>query len=569
MIRDRGWVGLRARRCRMACVVQFALAAASLPQAGAAESPAAPVAVPPGIWQVAIQAFVTADRKQPPPPNPVLFVGSSSFAFWHTLAADMKPLVALNRGFGGSSTADVLTYYDFVIKPYNPRALVIYEGGNDVAGGVSPEAVIVQMERLIGRVQQDFPGVPILFITVRPSRARWHLHIDERRVNRLMLEMAERHPGVGFIDGNRGLLDARGEPDLKALAPDQLHLGAEGNQRWCGVLKQAIEQALAGKLPRPSGLARLLVTTSFDRPVWRGEQNVLDLSVANTGPEPLVWQGRWREVGPGVRVQPERLEALDVPAGESRMARFTLQVDALAETLPFCEWTATAGGATIRGQAAVLARAGGHFGRNPEEAARHPLVCARPDQAKSFGGAWGGLRDCSASAWVARTPDGLRVQVAVTDDVLCGGASEPWNNDAVELHFDFRPAGKRIKERRTDGCIQVIAVPALAPEMPGQVVCFGPAKPLSVPGIRLESARCEGGYTVEVFVPWDGLRAVGATPTDGELIFTYAVDDADVSGVLKQQVRWGGQDADHQRPGLWGRLLPAEDTAEAGGEDGH
>src|SRR5437867_556521 len=39
-------------------------------------------------WQQAIQFFEAADKTNPPPPNAVLFIGSSSIRLWTTLQQD-------------------------------------------------------------------------------------------------------------------------------------------------------------------------------------------------------------------------------------------------------------------------------------------------------------------------------------------------------------------------------------------------------------------------------------------------------------------------------------------------
>ena len=48
------------------------------------------------------------DKKDFPPKNAVLFVGSSSFRGWKTLKEDMEGMTVINRGFGGSTFPDLL-----------------------------------------------------------------------------------------------------------------------------------------------------------------------------------------------------------------------------------------------------------------------------------------------------------------------------------------------------------------------------------------------------------------------------------------------------------------------------
>ena len=62
----------------------------------------------------------------------VLFVGSSSIRFWQTLADDMSPLTIIQHGFGGATINDVVHFSDRLINAFNPRAVVIFAGTNDV-----------------------------------------------------------------------------------------------------------------------------------------------------------------------------------------------------------------------------------------------------------------------------------------------------------------------------------------------------------------------------------------------------------------------------------------------------
>ena len=105
-------------------------------------SPAAAQPAPgPERFAPEIEAFAAADRAQPPAPCGFLFVGSSSIRFWRTLAADMAPVAVINRGFGGSTVADVDAWFDKVVTPYRPRAIVFYAGENDVSAGKPPAEV--------------------------------------------------------------------------------------------------------------------------------------------------------------------------------------------------------------------------------------------------------------------------------------------------------------------------------------------------------------------------------------------------------------------------------------------
>ena len=50
-----------------------------------------------------VMAFRKKDSLNPPPANPILFIGSSSFTKWTKVQDDFPGYTILNRAFGGST----------------------------------------------------------------------------------------------------------------------------------------------------------------------------------------------------------------------------------------------------------------------------------------------------------------------------------------------------------------------------------------------------------------------------------------------------------------------------------
>ena len=82
-----------------------------------------------------IVAFETADRTSPPPKGAILFAGDSQFTRWKSIHEDLKGYTVINRGFGGSQMSDLLHYTDRIVIPYQPRLIIVNEGGNDINAG--------------------------------------------------------------------------------------------------------------------------------------------------------------------------------------------------------------------------------------------------------------------------------------------------------------------------------------------------------------------------------------------------------------------------------------------------
>src|SRR6476619_4722811 len=100
----------------------------------------------PARFESEIAAFEKWDHQNAVPRDCILFVGSSTIRLWQT--ADAFPdLPVINRGFGGSTVADVNYFADRIVFKYKPRTIVFYAGDNDIAGGRSPERVFGDFEK--------------------------------------------------------------------------------------------------------------------------------------------------------------------------------------------------------------------------------------------------------------------------------------------------------------------------------------------------------------------------------------------------------------------------------------
>jgi hypothetical protein len=109
-----------------------------------------------------IASFLEADRRSPPVPCQVLFVGSSSIVKWRdTVAADMAPMPVINRGFGGSQIEDVNRWFDQVVTPCRPRAIVFYAGENDIDAGKSLNRVVGDFDSFLARKTKALGATPV------------------------------------------------------------------------------------------------------------------------------------------------------------------------------------------------------------------------------------------------------------------------------------------------------------------------------------------------------------------------------------------------------------------------
>ncbi|MEX2114735.1 MAG: SGNH/GDSL hydrolase family protein [Pirellulales bacterium] len=179
-----------------------------------------------------IQAFEAADVKSPPPPHPILFVGSSSIVMWD-LPKSFPGLSVLNRGFGGSRIGDSVYFFDRIVLKYQPRTIVFYAGDNDLAEGyMTPEAVLADFQEFVSKVRAVLPKTPIVFIAIKPSIDRWQLIDSIRKTNGLIKKFIESVPLVTYIALEPVMLGTNGKPRKELFLDDGLHLSTQGYKVW-------------------------------------------------------------------------------------------------------------------------------------------------------------------------------------------------------------------------------------------------------------------------------------------------------------------------------------------------
>lgn len=194
------------------------------------------IAAASGQWEADIAAFEAQDATQPPARGGVLFVGSSSIRMWDTLAQDFPDVAVINRGFGGSEIRDSTRYSARLIKPHQPRLVVLYAGDNDLMNGRTPRQVEKDFLAFVQRVRRDVPDVRIAFIAIKPSPSRAHLLDAARNANQRIARAAATLKGVEFIDVFTPMLGPNGQPRNELFLDDMLHLNAAGYALWTKIV---------------------------------------------------------------------------------------------------------------------------------------------------------------------------------------------------------------------------------------------------------------------------------------------------------------------------------------------
>lgn len=235
------------KRIAIGLVVALVLAAAAV---GLYRAYMSRAAADPAFFESEIEAFLEADRAQPPEPGRIVFYGSSSIRFWSSLEADMAPLPVSNRGFGGAQLSHLIHNAPRVVIPHAPRAVVVYGGDNDIGAGKSAETVVADFEALVRLLQSSLPETDIHYLSIKPSRMRWKQWPEMARANQDIRSLAEADPRLHYIDVGTVLLGPDGVPRKEFFRFDGLHLNERGYAAWTSVVAPILREAYgAGGAP--------------------------------------------------------------------------------------------------------------------------------------------------------------------------------------------------------------------------------------------------------------------------------------------------------------------------------
>ncbi len=193
------------------------------------------------IWETEINAFAEIDRKQTPPENAVLFVGSSSMRLWTNMRESFPNLKVINRGFGGSRLEDVNHYFDQIVAPYKPKTIVLYAGENDVNDGIAPEKVAENYREFSKMVQAKLPKTKIFYVSLKPSPSRWKLADNFRKTNDLIKAEIAKDKNAKFVDVWTAMLNKKGEPMPEIFVGDNLHMNEKGYAIWTEILRKYLK----------------------------------------------------------------------------------------------------------------------------------------------------------------------------------------------------------------------------------------------------------------------------------------------------------------------------------------
>lgn len=167
----------------------------------------------------------------------IVFTGSSSIRMWKSLPDDFSKYKVINRGFGGSQMSDLYYYRQDLIIKYQPKQIFIYEGDNDIAHGKSPRRIMKDYKKIVKKIRKALPDVEIVFISPKPSIARWHLNKNYVKFNKKLKKYCKKKSYLKFIDVWSPMINDEGTVMKDIFINDGLHLNAKGYKIWVEAIR--------------------------------------------------------------------------------------------------------------------------------------------------------------------------------------------------------------------------------------------------------------------------------------------------------------------------------------------
>lgn len=189
--------------------------------------------------------------------NLILFYGSSTFTLWHDIHASFPTYNVLNRGFGGSTFADCLEFFDRLVIPVQPRVIVLYAGDNDLDQGTRPEQIIRYLETFIDWKRKALGAIPMAYVSVKLSVARLHIMHKIAYTNAIVEKYVADLPDnddVDFVNTFRRMVGRGMAPFRGYYSHDDLHMNEHGYRVWGSTLSDyltTIDQKIGGLNVRP------------------------------------------------------------------------------------------------------------------------------------------------------------------------------------------------------------------------------------------------------------------------------------------------------------------------------
>ncbi len=190
--------------------------------------------------------WTAQDALDPVAPGSVVFVGSSSIRRWEQLQRDFADYRITQRGFGGSLIVNLDNDAGYVVRPYQPSAIVIWSGTNDIKGlGRSGAQVNADFLAFVGNVRTQQANVPIFYLGIAPTpgyAADSGANARRRDANTLISATCAGDPLLHYIDLPSFFEDvlANNPAEFQSYYVDDTHFSKKGYDVWKTIVRPVL-----------------------------------------------------------------------------------------------------------------------------------------------------------------------------------------------------------------------------------------------------------------------------------------------------------------------------------------
>ena len=171
----------------------------------------------------------------------ILCVGSSTVKHWkYRVEIDLAPFKVKSRGFGGSQLSDVNYFFEELIGINLPKAIILYEGDNDVAEGKSVEQIMEDYLSFARKVKLMDGGTRVYIVSVKPSVSRFDVWPKMVELNKTLANFCDLNQGFFYVDVASFILRPDGTPRLDVFEDDGLHLNDLGYEIWSMIIRSIV-----------------------------------------------------------------------------------------------------------------------------------------------------------------------------------------------------------------------------------------------------------------------------------------------------------------------------------------
>jgi hypothetical protein len=197
----------------------------------------------PTVWESEVSSLELRNSLNPPEALPLVIIGGRQAKLWRGLDNVLLPMEVVNNGVGSANVDDVLFFFDRLVRPFEPRAVIMVPGPSDfmLRDHKSPEEFMLMIKGLANYVTRmdSKPHFYVLTLNKWPRFPRFWATVDA--ANNALERWAEGRPDVTLIDTRAAFEQARGLPVRQVFRADGINLNDWGYMQLSLLLRQQLE----------------------------------------------------------------------------------------------------------------------------------------------------------------------------------------------------------------------------------------------------------------------------------------------------------------------------------------